>query len=567
MMQEEMDMSAGYDLPELPFEHFFSYDEVSGFVRDLAAAAPDVVELGSLGVSREGRKIHLLTITNRATGSARAKPAYVIQGNLHAAELSGTHAALYTALHLVADHGAGRQDLLNEVVFYVIPRLNPDGAEFVVSTSGQCRSRTDRSRRRPNTLYQEDVNGDGLILSMRQVHPDGTFAVDPADPRLLIRRTKESRGPYYRVFPEGLVHDWDGSDRISVEGRSFDWNRNWSYDWRPEPEQWGAGDFPFSEPEMRAMAGFLHDRREIFGILGYHTGPNAMLRAPSTGSEDDIDGADLGVMDEIAGIGAKLTGFPLIPVVKYHMVRPGVKDGNLRGHFHNFGYHHLGLFVYEFELGTLVNSAGISTRDVFATRNQAEYEALMRKVLSWWDGQDERRRDPVFQAWTPFEHPQLGPVEIGGLLLRHMAGPTLPELRDIAAKTYRFTLEHAAYRPKVRVEDIGVDELAGGIRRLRLRVANRGQLPTHVSRKGRTLRRMEPVSVDFKAGNGVRLLSWEGHRMLGHLGPLTDSRLLEWFFEVSPEAKTLCELTVRGGTGGTRQVVIGVDGSARINRL
>ena len=226
-------------IPELPFERFLTYAEVCAFVEALAASAPGLVQLTRIGQSREGRDVHLLTITDVSTGPAEAKPAYLIHGNIHAAELSGTHAALYTARQLVEDHRQGRSDLLGSVTFYVVPRLNPDGAEFVVGTSGSCRSRTDRSARLPNTLYQEDLDGNGLILSMRQEHPDGGFALDPQDPRLLVQRTHQSRAPFYRVFrrqssPLGRHR------RHAVEGR-MDWNRNWSYDWRPEPEQ-EAGD-------------------------------------------------------------------------------------------------------------------------------------------------------------------------------------------------------------------------------------------------------------------------------------------------------------------------------------
>ena len=117
-------------------------------------------------------------------------------------------------------------------------------------------SRTDFCNRESNAVYPEDVNGDGLILTLRQEHPDGEFVADPADPRLLVQRSSGSRGPYYRTFPEGYIHDWDGSDQIRIAGfdglpdtpsrhyppgRSFDWNRNWSYGWRPEGEQQGAG--------------------------------------------------------------------------------------------------------------------------------------------------------------------------------------------------------------------------------------------------------------------------------------------------------------------------------------
>lgn len=550
-------------VPELPFERFLTYPEVTRFVRALARAAPGLVRLGRIGLSREGRALHLLTVTDAGTGPADEKPAYLIHGNIHAAELSGTHAALYTARQLVLDHLEGRSDLLRETAFYIIPRLNPDGAEFVVTTSGSVRSRTDRSTRLPNTLYQEDLDGNGLILEMRQEHPDGNRALDPEDPRLLVQRTHRSRPPFFHVFPEGLIHDWDGTDTIAVEGRGLDWNRNWSYDWRPEPEQWGAGDFPFSEPEMRAIAEFIHGRPNLFAVLGYHTGPNAVLRPPSTGAETDIDGGDLAMMQELAEIGAEQTGFPVVPVIKYRFNRTGQKDLNLRGHFHDFGYHHLGLYVFEFELGTLVNSAGIPTLDVFNTRNQQEYESVMRKVLAWWDRQDPATRDPVFHPWTPFDHPQLGRVEIGGWLVRHLAGPTLRELRRIAEGTYRFTVAHAAYRPKVRVEDVSAECVGGDVWRVRLRVANRGQFPTHVSAKGRSLRRLQPVRVEFSPGAGVERLSREGHRILGHLGPLTDSRTLEWFLRAPPTTGVLCEVTVRGGTGGVCRVSVPGPGADR----
>ena len=532
-------------LPPLAFAHFFSYAEVTEFVTALAAARPNLVTLSSLGKSRDGRALHLLTITDPATGPAADKPAYLIHGNIHAAELSGTHAALHTARQLVADH-ARNPKVLREMAFHIVPRINPDGAEFVVGTSGSVRSRIDRATRKPNTLYQQDLDGDGLILSMRQKHPDGGFALDPKEPRLLVRRTKDSKPPFYRTFPEGLIHEWDGTDAIAVEGRQFDWNRNWSYDWRPEPEQWGAGDFPFSEIEVRALAEFIHAHPNLFGILGYHNGPNGMLRPPSTGADSDLDAADVHTMDEIARFGAKQTGFPLIPVVKYH--RKGERDINLRGHFHNFGYHHLGLFVFEFELGTILNSAGFKTEEIFGVENEKGYEKIMRKVLWWWDKQ--KVRDPLFSPWTPFSHPQLGRVEIGGLLTRHLAGPTLRDLEKISSDTYAFTLEHASYRPRVTLEDVKVDAIERQVVRIRARVANRGQFPTHISNKGRSLRRLEPVRVEFLPAKDVELLSAGVHRTLGHLGPLNDSRLLEWFVRAPARATEICRLVVKGGTGG-----------------
>lgn len=545
-------MAKTVSLPPLPFEHFFTYKEVTEFVQALAATRPDLCTLDSLGPSREGREVHLLTITEFASGAPEDKPAYLIHGNIHAAELSGTHAALYTARQFLTDHE--RANLLKHIVFYIVPRINPDGAEFVVTTSGQVRSRTDRSQAEPNTLYQKDMNGDGLILSMRQQHPDGPFVVDPEDNRLLIRRKAASPGPFYRVLPEGEIYDWDGTDHLFIEGRSLDWNRNWSYDWRPEPDQHGAGDFPFSEPEMNHIAHFVHAHPNLFGALGYHTGPNATLRPPSTGADTDLNEEDIRIMEDLARIGSKHTGFPVIPVVKYHADR--ARDINLRGHFHNFGYHHLGLFVFEFELGIMKNSAGIPTTEQFAVQTDEDREAEMRRLMVWWDAQE--KREPIYQPWTPFHHPQLGEVEIGGFLLRHMAGPTLQDLSKICESTYQFTLEHARKHPLITLEEVEVESVGSPVFRIRCRVANRGEFPTHISNKGKDLRRLRPVRVEFHPAADVTLLSAQGHHTLGHLAGLTDSRALEWFVRVPPvlsetegeEAKELCEIRVMGGTGG-----------------
>ena len=536
------------EIPSLSFDGFLCYQETTAFATALARACPERCRLGSLGQSRQGREIHLLTITDFATGAPEDKPAYLIHGNIHAGELAGTQNALYTARQLLLDDAAS--GLLERIVFYIVPRINPDGAEFVVTTFGRVRSRTDRSERVPNTLYQEDVDGNGLILSMRQQHPDGGLVADPDDPRLLIRRQADSPGPFYRTFPEGLIHEWDGSaadcGTIKVEGRSLDWNRNWSYDWRPEPEQYGAGDFPFSEIEMRHMAQFLHSRPNLFAVLGYHTGPAAVLRPPSTGSLNDLDREDDQVMEDLARIGAQETGFPVYPVIKYHDARS--RDINLRGHFHNFGYHHLGLFVFEFEQGTIFNSAGISTDDQLAVRTEQEHEALVRRVLRWWDEQPSP--EPLFVDWTPFDHPQLGQVEIGGIRFPNWANPTQADLSEIAKGTYRFTLQHAAKHPWLRLEDLSVTAVADRIYRIRARVANRGAFPTHVTNKGKSLRRLRPVRVEFCPAEGVELLSAQGHADLGHLGGVTDSRIVEWFVSATDESQALCEIRVLGGSGG-----------------
>lgn len=387
-------MAARTFLFKPPFNGFFTYAQLDQYLRQLVQAKPGLCELGSLGQSRQGRPIHLLTITDKRTGAAEDKPAYLIHGNIHALEVSGTQVALDTARLLLLNHP--RSDLLQRVAFYIVPRINPDNAELCITANASIRSRSEDQPRQPNTLYQQDIDDNGLILSMRQQHPDGHLQLDPQDSRLLMPRQPRSKGPFYRSFPEGIIHQWDGSQAIKCNGRSFDWNRNWSYDWRPEPEQPGAGDFPFSEPEMRCLGQFLHERTNLFAVLGYHTGPAAVLRPPSTGSLGDLDAGDERAIEDVARLAAKATGLGIYPVIHYHGARS--RDINLRGHFHNFGYQHLGLFAYEFELGTLMDSAGIDTRTVFGSENPREDQVLfMRRLLKWWDRQPRGDREAAIR--------------------------------------------------------------------------------------------------------------------------------------------------------------------------
>ena len=121
-------------VPELQFDRFFTYGEMVDFVKSLAEACPDLCRLGSLGHSREGREIYVLTITDFGSGAPQDRPAYLIQGNIHATEVAGTHAALYTARQLLYD--AAESDILKRVTFYIVPRVNPDGAELAALPVG-----------------------------------------------------------------------------------------------------------------------------------------------------------------------------------------------------------------------------------------------------------------------------------------------------------------------------------------------------------------------------------------------------------------------------------------------
>lgn len=116
-------------------EHYYTYAELTAVCEEVAATYPHLCSLSSIGRSREGRELWLLTLTDRSTGPAQDKPAYCIYGNIHASEPTGAHAAVYNAVHLCEEE-AGPAGLLRRTAVYIVPRVAVDGAEYCVTSGG-----------------------------------------------------------------------------------------------------------------------------------------------------------------------------------------------------------------------------------------------------------------------------------------------------------------------------------------------------------------------------------------------------------------------------------------------
>ena len=288
-------------MPKFDASRFYKYDEIVAFLSAVEKEYPDLVTVSSIGKSHEGRDIMLATLTNKKTGADTEKPAYWIDANIHAGEVTGCTVALYTIWNYTANYGKDERmtRLLNDYAVYVVPRISVDGSELYLTTPHTLRSSTrrypydGRSRRPPprRPRWRWAHTPDAYRRPQRHLACVGQRPAhhDQA-------RADEFGGKYYSLITEGTINNWDEHEVSNAPMRyGLDLNRNFPFDWAPEGQQRGAGDYPFSEPETRAVAAFWTSHRNINGFVAYHTYSGVFLRPYSTHPDTHFATHDLEV--------------------------------------------------------------------------------------------------------------------------------------------------------------------------------------------------------------------------------------------------------------------------------
>jgi hypothetical protein len=482
----------------LTWDRFHTVDVMYEWMRRWAEQYPEIMELQEVGRSFEGRPIYQANLTNRATGPHSSKPAAMFDGGHHAGEVTPSESVFYLMHHLLTRYGSDPEvtRLLDTRAIYLRPQTNPDGSNLYHHTAQRNRSTVRPYDEDADGLVDSnppvDLTGDGVIRQMRwQVGAgEGNYVRDDRDPSgRLMRQVPQGQGDW-RVEAEGIDHVGDGKYASDGIG-GLDLHRNFLENWRPMPgleetgrgyTQGGAGNHPLSEPEVYWFTMWLLSHPNIAAVNYFDTTGPFHLRGPSSSaSEERMYPEDIALYEYFDSLAMSITGYPEAGDV-YHdfAYARGVTHDPVTGdsiipfprfgHGPEFGYFYYGTIWYGDELWNSM---------LFEDANG---DGLLDDVdrLAWDDNHNQGR---CFTDWTPFEHPQLGQVEIGGFHPKYcLQNPPTHLLEEWVRSHAMWNLALAQHLPLLELAGVETTEAGSdGDARLydvTVRWTNVGGMPT-----------------------------------------------------------------------------------------
>jgi hypothetical protein len=490
----------------LSFDSYHTYAVICHWMNRWAEERPEIVSLHEVGRSYEGRPVMQMTLTSSRNGTDTDKPAAFFEGNRHSGEITSAESVLWLAKHLVEGYGKDPSvtDLLDHFTVYLKPVNNPDGHELYLNTAQSNRSTVRPDDNDSDGLLDEDppedLDGDGFILTLRW--PDrknGTLIPDPGDPSgRIMKRVPRGEG-IYATSAEGIDNDGDG--RINEDGiGGLDLHRNYPENWRPEQEltgrgftQRGAGAYPLSETETRAVFTFLMTHPNIYVVNSMDTTVPMHLRPPSTSpSEERMYPGDLKWYRYFDALASKITGYEKAGDV-YNDYGGGEP---LFGHGPDFGYWYYGAIWYGDELWN-----GGRPKDYDGDGDKDQLDMLA------WD--EEENGGDGFMEWKPVHHPLHDSVEAGGFNPKFFSqNPPPAQLEKWISKEALFNKEQISHLPRLEWEDYSVKRVKkhrgdSTDYDLTIRFRNAGKLPTALS-QAHLVKIVRPDEVRIKIENQAK---------------------------------------------------------------
>ena len=485
------------------YDHYYKYDELEKNLKYFSEKYPELCDLESICVTEENRNVYAMTITNKKTGAALDKPAFHIDGNTHAGEVTGSMAAMHAIDVLLTGYGEDKviTKILDRMTIYVVPRISPDGAETYLTTPYSIRSVNRVHNPENGGIRSEDLDGDGVIRMMRIPTPYGAWKKDKDDSSIMAKRDPgDADGEFYDIYAEGNFEAFDGDENLKEkkEDWSLDFNRNYPYGWFPENRQAGAGKYPLSNPETKAMADWVIEHPNIGGVSTNHTSGGIILYPPGTRPSTAVSEKDINQFIEIANMGKEELGYEPLNIYDSFISDPANYDS---GAFDDWCYQSQGIVAYTVELWDLAKRVGVPL--VWNARNKESAQDELKRFVACMKWVKENAPE-YYEDWKPFHHETFGDVEIGGFNFKFsQQNPPESFLNGVLEQMTRFMIRFAQSIPRLTIDTLTSEKVSDDIYKVTAVVGNLGYLPTNLTEEAKKLNISKEVEVTISGGKIV----------------------------------------------------------------
>lgn len=485
------------------YDHYYKYDELEKNLKYFSDKYPELCDLESICVTEENRNVYAMTITNKKTGAALDKPAFHIDGNTHAGEVTGSMAAMHAIDVLLTGYGEDKviTKILDRMTIYVVPRISPDGAETYLTTPYSIRSVNRVHNPENGGIRSEDLDGDGVIRMMRIPTPYGAWKKDKDDSGIMAKRDPgDADGDFYDIYVEGNFEAFDGDENLKEkkEDWSLDFNRNYPYGWFPENRQAGAGKYPLSNPETKAMADWIIEHPNIGGVSTNHTSGGIILYPPGTRSSTAVSEKDINQFIEIANMGKEELGYEPLNIFDSFIADPANYDS---GAFDDWCYQSQGIVAYTVELWDLAKRVGVPL--VWNARNKESAQDELKRFVACMKWVKENAPE-YYEDWKPFHHETFGDIEIGGFNFKFsQQNPPESFLNGVLEQMTRFMIRFAQSMPRLTIDTLTSEKVSDDIYKVTAVVGNLGYLPTNLTEEAKNLNISKEVEVTISGGKVI----------------------------------------------------------------
>lgn len=470
-------------------------------------AGSGLLSAKAIGTSARGRHdIHVITLGDATVGDPDERPALLIVAGIHGPHTVGTEVALKLADRLIEDHA----EALRDRTVYIVPCVDADTSPFVAPVeparllAGVTPAPADDDRDgRADEDAPADIDGDGLITMMRVADPApgsglrAEWVIDGDDTRIVRKPDADKHErPTHALLVEST--DVDGDGRFGEDGPGgIAINSHFPHNW-PEFSN-GAGRFPLEATEAKALVDWMLTRDNITMVLTL--GPNdTLVEIPPRGKYDaegrlplGIESGDERAYKQVSDRFKEFTG------------QTGVSDSTIKGFSDGSfaGWAYSNFAVYSFATPVWARPDLVKPKERDANQGDATDQPAAKPETpprkeprtedeKWLAYIDEHLGGNGFVPWRAFEHPQLGPVEIGGFVTGLKVNPPAGEIDRLADEQAGFAASLLDMFPAIDVEGPAVKRLGPTLWRIDLRLVNTGRLPTR-SAIGVKARRLAPL--------------------------------------------------------------------------